>query len=76
MWGDLGRSEEMSSTCGLLAHRTPALAIPPCSPHPALRAPPVGTQLFSLLYLLTIFVPLFKNGWWYVFTQVESQLIN
>jgi len=48
---------------------TPALALvlPPYDHH-------VGTQLFSLLYLLTIFVPLFKNGWWYVFTQVDMSL--
>ena len=33
----------------------------------------LGMQGFNLLYLLTIYFPAFKNGWWYVFTQVDME---
>ena len=33
----------------------------------------VGMQAFNLLYLLTIYFSPFKNGWWYVFTQVDAE---
>ena len=34
----------------------------------------VGMQLCNLAYLLTVFFPQFKNGWWVVFTSVNIQL--
>jgi hypothetical protein len=33
----------------------------------------LGMQALNLLYLLTIYFPTFKNGWWYVFTQVDME---
>ena len=30
-------------------------------------------QVFNMLYLLTIYTDIFKNGWWYVFTQVDME---
>ena len=33
----------------------------------------LGQQVFNLLYLLTVYTTLFKNGWWYVFTQVDME---
>ena len=34
----------------------------------------VGMQVFNLAYLLTVYLPAFKNGWWVVFTSVNIQL--
>lgn len=31
-------------------------------------------QLFNLAYLLTVYLDVFKNGWWVVFTSVNIQL--
>lgn len=33
----------------------------------------LGMQAFNLLYLLTIYTDAFKNGWWFVFTQVDVE---
>ena len=33
----------------------------------------LGMQGFNLLYLLTIYFDVFKDGWWYVFTQVDME---
>ena len=33
----------------------------------------LGMQAFNLLYLLTVYFPEFKNGWWYIFTQVDME---
>ena len=30
-------------------------------------------QVFNLLYLLTVYYRPFKDGWWYVFTQVDME---
>ena len=35
----------------------------------------VGMQLCNLAYLLTVFFPQFKNGWWVVFTSVNIQVL-
>jgi len=33
----------------------------------------VGMQAVNLLYLLTVYLNAFKNGWWVVFTQVDME---
>ena len=33
----------------------------------------LGMQGFNLLYLLTVYYPAFKNGWWYVFTNMSME---
>ena len=34
----------------------------------------LGMQAFGLLYLLTIYYPYFRNGWWIVFTSQDQEL--
>lgn len=34
----------------------------------------VAMQFFNLVYLLTVYLDVFKNGWWVVFTSVNIQL--
>jgi hypothetical protein len=34
----------------------------------------VGMQALGLVYLLTIYIPTFRNGWWIVFTSQDQEL--
>ena len=34
----------------------------------------IGMQILGLVYLLTIYVGIFRNGWWIVFTSQDQEL--